>query len=119
MNASNLLEQHPKVAAIIKAYYLDKLLNSLNTDAIPDDYKEFVIARGVPIESLLAIIDNVPRDLFDVLDSQKVYIETSVDTDGVFWWKIGDTQSVIGWEKRKDAEREAIEEAFKILEEKL
>ena len=113
------MEQHPKVAAIIKAYYLDKLLNSLSAGVITDEYKEFVIARGVPLESLLAIIDNVPRDLFDVLDSQKVYIETSVDTDGVFWWKIGETQSVIGWEKRKDAEREAVEQAFKILEEKL
>ena len=113
------MNQHPQVTVLIKDYYLNKLLNSLKTDAITDEYKEFVTARGVPIESLVAIIDNVPRDLFDVFDTQKVYIETSVDTDGVFWWKIGETQSVIGWEKRKDAEREAIEEAFKILEEKL
>ena len=59
MNALNLLEQHPKATVIIKSYYLEKLLSSVNSDIITEEFKEFVLAKGVPMESLLSIIDKI------------------------------------------------------------
>ena len=46
-------------------------------------------------------------------------IETVIDTDYNFWWKIGDTQSPIGYARRTEADKAAIIEAFKLLNEKL
>ena len=118
MSTLNLLQQHPKVADVIKAYYLEKLLNSLNSEVVTDEFKEFVLAKGVPMESLLSIIDDVPRNLFDVFDTHEVYIDIS-SLNGVFLWGInGDMNDTI-YQTRKDAERVAVVEAFKLLEEKL
>ena len=57
--------------------------------------------------------------MFDFFDGQHLYIETIVDTDGGFWWKIGDKQSSVGYEHRSNCDSAAIEETFKQLEEKL
>jgi hypothetical protein len=117
MNALNLLEQHPKATAIIKSYYLEKLLSSVNSDIITEEFKEFVVAKGVSIENLLSIIDDVPRNLFDIFDSYKLFIQINVNTP-YFSYSINEGDVVSGdWEKRKDAERAAIVEAFKLLEE--
>jgi hypothetical protein len=116
MNALNLLEQHPKATAIIKSYYLEKLLSSVNSDIITEEFKEFVLAKGVPMESLLSIIDDVPRNLFDVFDTHKVYIDIS-GLNGVFLWGINGDMNDTLYQTRKEAERAAIVEAFKLLEE--
>jgi hypothetical protein len=119
MNALNLLEQHPKTTGVIKTHYSEKLLSSINSDIITEEFKEFVIAKGVSIENLLSIIDNVPRDLFDVFDSYKLFIQINVNTP-YFSYSINEGNVVSElWEKRKDAERAAIIEAFKLLEEML
>jgi hypothetical protein len=116
MNALNLLEQHPKATVIIKSYYLEKLLSSVNSDIITEEFKEFVLAKGVPMESLLSIIDDVPRNLFDVFDTHKVYIDIS-GLNGVFLWGINGDMNDTLYQTRKEAEKAAIVEAFKLLEE--
>lgn len=114
-NALNLLEQHPKAALVVKNYYLEKLLESLNTDLLTDEFKQFVRDKGVPPDQLLSIIEDIPRNLFDVFDDNGLYIQISGYRDD--WsWAIGTFINKSTLSSRKEAEKEAIVQAFKLLE---
>ena len=117
MNALELLQNHPKAGEEIKKIYLQDLVNSL--DSYPEEFRAAALEMGISDDRIAALMEVSPRALFDVFDSYKICIETIVDTDGGFWWKIGDTQSSIGYEFRKNCDSAAITEAFKLLEEKL
>ena len=119
MEMINLLEEHPKTAAVIKQWLLDRLLESIDDSKVPDDFKEFARQQGIENDKVAGILNNTPRALFDVFDGHKIYVEVIVDTDSSFWWKIGEIQSNIGYTSRKEADTAAIVEAFKLLEEKL
>lgn len=114
-----LLENHPKTATVIKQWLLNLMLESLKDDSIPEDFKEHVRNQGIDNDKVAKILSGSPRSLFDVFDNHKIYVETIVDTEGGFWWKIGETQSTVGYEFRKNCDTEAITEAFKLLEVKL
>jgi len=119
MNSLQLMNDYPKSTVVIKEWVVNKLLDSLKDTSLPDDFKEFVKAQDVEDDKIAAIIDTNPRLLFDLFDKHKLYIETIVDTDGGFWWKIGENQSEIGYEYRINHDVAAINEAFKLLEDKL
>lgn len=114
-----LLENHPKTAIVIKQWLLDKLLESLKDDSLPEDFKQHVREQGMENDKVAKILNGSPRALFDVFDSHKVYVETIVDELGGFWWKIGETKSTCGYEFRINCDKAAIEESFKLLEAKL
>jgi hypothetical protein len=126
MNALNLLEQHPKAAAIIKDYYLKKLLSTVNSDILTEEFKEVVVAKGVTVESLLSIINKVPRNLFDVFDEHELHVEVLVnyqDKPSIFTYTVVEGDLIYTqptkYTTRIEAEKAAIVEAFKVLEEKL
>jgi hypothetical protein len=72
------------------------------------------------------MIDSMPRALFDVFDSNSVYIEILVDLtkdNALFSYVIdgnmmGNVEGIL-YNSRIEAEKVAIEEAFKVLNEKL
>lgn len=104
---------------MIKQWFLDRLLESLNDSSVPDDFKEFVKAQDMKNENISKMIDASPRALFDVFDEHKVYIETTIDELNGFWWRIGELKSTVGYEHRINAEKAAIEQAFQMLNDKL
>ena len=114
-----LLENHPKTATVVKQWLLDKMLESLKDDSLPEDFKQHVREQGMENDKVAKILSGSPRALFDVFDGHKIYVETIVDELGGFWWKIGETKSTIGYEYRKNCDEAAIVEAFKLLEAKL
>ncbi len=118
MNGLELLESHPKSAIVVKQWYLEKMLESLNDKNLPEDFKDIVRAKGIDNESVATLIDASPRNLFDVFDNHKVYIDINCLNDK-FLWGINDDVNNDVYETRKEAEKIAIEEAFKLLEEKL
>ena len=61
MKIQELLENNEKATLIIQKFYMDKLVASLNSDIIAEDYKEFVRAKGFSIEDLARIIDSRTR----------------------------------------------------------
>ena len=119
MDMKQLLEDHPKTAIVIKQWFLDIMLEGIKDDKIPENFKEYVRSQGIDNDKVAGMLNNSPRGLFDVFDSHKIYVETIVDTGGIFWWKIGENQSSVGYEKRIDADKASIVEAFKLLEAKL
>lgn len=118
-----LLKEHPKTALVIKQWLLEKMLDSLNDDSLPEDFKKFVREQGIDDDKVAKMLEGSPRALFDIFDSHKVLIQINV-SDNVSYPLFG--YHIIGAEKnektyisRKEADTEAIIEAFKLLEEKL
>jgi len=123
MKASELLETYPKATAVIKQWYLEKILESLNNDSLPEDFKEHVRNEGVDDDKIVAVIEAGPRALFDVFDENHIYIQINVlpeDSSATFTHIINNSfVSLIVYNNRKGAERAAIEQAFEILNNKL
>lgn len=119
MEMIKLLEDHPKTATVIKQWLLERMLESMKDDSVPEEFKQYAREQGIDDERVAGILKGSPRALFDVFDNHKIYVETIVDVAGGFWWKIGETKSTCGYEFRINCDKAAIEEAFKLLEAKL
>jgi len=126
MNGKTLLETYPKSADIVKQHFTEKLLESLNNANLPDDFKEFARQQQIDNDKIGELIDSQPRGLFDVFDSNGVYIEILVDLtkdDALFSYVInGNIMSNVEgvlYNSRIEAEKVAIEKAFEILNDKI
>jgi hypothetical protein len=125
MNAQELLETYGKAATVVKAYYLEKFLESMNTTDVPENFKEFAKDKGIDNDTVAKMIELAPRTLFDVFDAYEVYIEILVDytADAKFTYGVIDgdemnTESTI-YNSRIEAEKVAIEKAFEVLNKNL
>jgi len=118
METTKLLEDFPKATIVIKQWFLDKLLESLKDDSVPENFKEFVRAQDMETDKIATMIEANPRVLFDVFDEHKVYIDISC-LNNKFLWGINDDMQNSVYETRKEAEKAAIEQAFQMLNNKL
>ena len=126
MNAQELLETYGKAATVVKAYYVEKFIESMVTENVPENYKEFARSEGIDNDTIAKMVESMPRALFDVFDSYELHIEILVmysDKPSIFTYTVveGDlihTQPT-KYNSRIEAERVAIEEAFKLLDEQL
>ena len=124
MKASELLETYPKANTIVKEWYLEKMLESLNNDSLPEDFKEHVRNEGVDDDKIVAVIEAGPRALFDVFDENEIYIfihymDVKDNVEFFYSFRNIDTNPVKLFKTRKEAERAAIKQAFEILNSKL
>jgi hypothetical protein len=118
MKALELLETYPKAGKVVNDWFLDKMLKSLNTDAIPEEFKEYISHQPIDNQNIAVMIDNNPRVLFDVFDENNVFIQINVSK--TFSYSINDGDVISGsWIIRKDAEAAAIEQAFELLDKNL
>jgi hypothetical protein len=115
----DLLNKHPKSAEVIRNWFTEVMIQSLNTDEIPEDFKEVMRNNKMDNEKLSNILKHQPRSLFDVFDDNEIVIETLVYPNGEFTIKIGQEGTTNTWKTRKEAEHFAIEAAFEILEQTL
>lgn len=125
MTGAELLETYPKAAVAIKEFYYGKMIASLQEDNdIPEEFKDMVKAQQFDSEYVATFIDNNPRFLFDVFDNNDINIIIHVYTEEPpteFAFSIAqhDYDHDELYPTRKEAEAVAVEEAFKILNEKL
>jgi hypothetical protein len=118
MKALELLEKYPKAGKVVNKWFLDKMLKSLNTDTVPEEFKEYIRHQLIDNKNIAVMIDNNPRVLFDVFDENNVFIQINVNK--TFSYSINEGDVISGsWRIRKDAEAAAIESAFELLDEKL
>lgn len=118
MTGLELLDEHPKAAIVVKQWYLDKMLESLKDESLPEDFKEHVRQQGIDNSTIAKMIDGMPRTLFDVFDNNKVFIQINVSPN--FSYSINEGDVISGsWKTRREAEIAAIEQAFKLLNDKL
>jgi len=126
MKAIELLEKYPEAAKVINQFYHAKITDSMSTADVPEEFKEMLKQQEFDNEYIASFIDNNPRMLFDVFDSNGVYIEILVDLtkdDALFSYVInGNIMSNVEgvlYNSRIEAEKVAIEKAFEILNDKL
>jgi hypothetical protein len=120
MKGIELLEQNPESAKLICSYYLEVMLESLNDDSLPEDFKDHVRSQGMDNNNIAAILDGNPRNLFDFFDSHNMYISINSFSDGSFSYSItadiGTSGTSEVYKTRKEADRNAVETAIKQLE---
>ena len=124
-----LLEKYPKAAKIVKDYYLEELIKGLKAD-LPEDFKEHVRRQGVKDETLVKLIELNPRALFSIFDEHSIYIQIllgfeNLKVRGFVYEVVNGNINNTSLNKhpyftsRLEAEKEAVKEAFSILESKL
>jgi hypothetical protein len=126
MQAQELLETYDKAGIVIKQFYLQHMLESLNDENLPENFKDFVREQGIDNDTVAVMLTASPRTFFDVFDNHKIYIEILVDLtkdNALFSYVIdgdimGNVEGVL-YNSRIEAERVAIEKAFEILNDKL
>ena len=120
MNTLDLLKDHPKAALVIKQFYLDIMLKSLENKDIPDDFKMAVKSAGIDDARVASLMETTPRGMFDMFDNQKIYIQISVLPDvGKFWYSINGKDGDLRYDDRRETEKQAVFLAFKLLNDKL
>lgn len=123
MKAIELLEQNPESAKLICSYYLEVMLESLNDESLPEEFKDHVRSQAMDNNNIAAILDGNPRNLFDFFDDQSLFINIMTEKGKTFSYTIiTDTVSVGNTSMsltRKKTEKEAIITAIGILETRL
>jgi hypothetical protein len=126
MKAVELLEKYPEAAKVINEFYRNRMMKSMDTQDVPDEFKEMLKEQSFDNEYIATFIDASPRMLFDVFDDNELHVEILVmysDRPSIFTYTVieGDlvhTQPT-KYTSRIEAEKVAIETAFQILNEKL
>jgi len=119
MKGLELLEKNPLSAEIVRAWFMERMIESFKDENVPDEFKDFMREQGIDNDKLGTMIDVNPRMLLDVFDANDIIIETSLYPNGEFTIKIGNQATTNSWKTRKEAEIFAIDAAFDILENKL
>lgn len=121
MNMIELLEKYDKAAIVIKQWFLNQMLDKIDDASIPEDFKEYARQQSITNENVGKIIEAQPRALFDVLDNNKLYIEINVSSlgDVFFCYCINNINNTTQFKTRREAEKAAISEALKMLNELL
>jgi len=119
MNGLELLERYPLTAKVVREWFLERMIESLNDENVPDEFKDYMRQQGIENDKLSKMIDVNPRMLLDVFDENDLFIEIFMYPDVTFTCKIGNEATTNSWKTRKEAEMFAIEAAFEMLETKL
>jgi hypothetical protein len=119
MKGLELLENHPHTAVVVRAWFLEKMIESLKDENVPDDFKDFMREQGIDNDKLAVMIDANPRMLFDVFDENDVIIIIKYHDNFGFTWAVEEADDQSFYKTRKEAEAFAIEVAFDILENQL
>ena len=119
MKGLEILQKYPHSADVVRKWLFNRMVESMQDDSVPEDFKEAMMNEAVTNERLAVFIDTNPRMLFDVFDNNDLFIEIFMYTDVTFTCKIGNETTTNSWKTRKDAEAFAIEAAFEMLENKL
>lgn len=120
MNALELLQENPHAAKVIKEYYVELMLNSLDESSLPENFKDFLREQGIDDEKVAQMMEANARNVYDVLDENGFVISITYDaTFEKFSWYINGDQHKIICSTRKDAENQAVTAAIYRLERKL
>jgi len=118
MKGLELLEKYPASAEVIKAWFLEKMIESFKDENVPSEFKDFMREQGIDNDKVGTLIDVNPRNLLDVFDEHEVFISINV-VDRKFTYRIDNLVNPTEYSTRKECELISITRAFEILENKL
>jgi hypothetical protein len=118
MIINELLNKYPHAKEVVRDWFIQKMEESFKDQMVPDNFKEFMRAQGLPDDRLVTLFEDNPRVLFDVFDANGVIINTMCRS-GMWSWSVNETKNEEFYSSRKEAEAVAVQCAFQILNEKL
>jgi len=113
-----MIENYKIALEVVRDWFIGKMEESFNNQEVPDNFKQFMREQGVPIDTLVKLIEINPRSLFDVFDDNDVIINI-IHNKGLWTWDVNTVKGVDYYSSRKLAETRAVERAFQILDDKL
>jgi len=120
MNALELLQENPDAANIIKQYYVDLMINSLDESSLPENFKEFMREQGIDEEKVAQMMEANARNVYDVLDENGFVISITYDVNfKKYSYYINDDKHRVVVDTRKEADSGAVAVAIYRLQEKL
>lgn len=119
MKGLEILQKYPHSADVVRKWLFDRMVESMQDDSVPEDFKEAMMNEAVTNERLAVFIDTNPRMLFDVFDENDIIIIIKYHDNFGFTWAVEEADDQSFYKTRKEAELFAIEVAFEILENKL
>lgn len=129
MKGLEILQKYPHSADVVRKWLFDRMVESMQDDSVPEDFKQSMMNEAVTNVRLAVFIDTNPRILFDVFDENDIIIYFMIfsSPEGVRFSAAIHTgndevkPNPIGkqYNTRKEAEYAAVEAAFEILENKL
>ena len=120
MSGENLLKTYPNAAKVVKEWFMNQMIASMDSDNItPEEFKQAMIDEGISDERLGTLIDIQPRTFFDAMDLNDIEINITGDNkNGWDWVYTGRFENRV-CKTRREAEINSIQSAFDTLEEKL
>jgi hypothetical protein len=119
MKAIELLEKHPQSTELVRAWFMQRMIDSVKGDnEVPEDFKNFMLEQGIENDRMAVMIDANPRMLFDVFDENEIFISINI-TNRKFNYRIDNIINPTEYSTRKECELISITRAFEILENKL
>jgi hypothetical protein len=120
MNALELLQENPDAAKIIKQYYVDLMINSLDDSSLPENFKEFMREQGIDEDKVAQMMEANARNVYDVLDENGFVISITYDVKfKKYSYYINDDKHRVVVDTRKEADSGAVAVAICRLQEKL
>lgn len=116
--AIEILNDYPLATESARDWFLKKMIESFEQDNAPEDFKNQMLSRGVSDITLAIMLDQSPRNFFDLFDDNKIIIEILRDTDinpDLFYYKINGKTPGQFFEGRIACEKAAVEKAFEML----
>jgi hypothetical protein len=118
-----LLEKYPQAASVIRSFYLEKMLGSLNDASLPDNFKEYVRAQDIDNEKIAKIAEASPKTLFDVFDANDLVVETMYMEKMFHFTIVSGTEIVYSnkepFSTRLECDKKAVEIAMGLLNSEL
>ena len=116
--AIEILNDYPLATETARDWFVRKMIESFEQDNAPEDFKKQMLSRGVSDITLAIMLDQSPRNFFDLFDDNKIVIEILRDTDinpDLFYYKINGKTPGTFFEERIPCEKAAVERAFELL----
>jgi hypothetical protein len=120
MKGLELLEKYPLSATLIQAWFLEKMIESLDDASISDEFKRMMREAGIENDKIGTLIDVNPRMLIDVFLENNIQISInplleSRNFEGSIYLNFEKIKSIEN-EVYKELEKEIITICFEELE---
>ena len=115
--AIEILNDYPLATETARDWFVRKMIESFEQDNAPEDFKNQMLSRGVSDITLAIMLDQSPRNFFDLFDDNRIVIEIlrdEVNAD-LFYYKINGEVTRHFYTGRVPCERAAVEKAFELL----
>lgn len=115
--AIKVLNDYPIATEIAREWFIKKMKQNLDEDLVDENFKEFMLRKGVPDDTLAIMLDQNPRTFFDVLDDNRLFIEIRLSdkAEGGFYYIINSVEDNQIYDNRIPCERAAVIKAFELL----